>query len=151
MASKKQKPITKQKRSKKWWEYALLAFIIIIVFTYIFAIPHNTTPSTTQTVAQWRELGEDETTCTNAKFCVKVDNAQYNNYGYSEIAGRIINNTGTNLSYVQISIGIYKGETKTDSCLDNINYLDKGATWSFKVLCRSSDGSSYRIEDITGW
>ncbi len=67
------------------------------------------------------------------------------------VTGHIVNNTSKTYSYVQVSIGLYNGETLVGSTLDNVNYLAAGGVWEFKALITSDNATQYKIEDVTGW
>lgn len=67
------------------------------------------------------------------------------------VTGHIVNNTSKTYSYVQVSIGLYNGDTLVGSTLDNVNNLAPGATWEFRALITSDNATQYRIEEVTGW
>ena len=84
---------------------------------------------------------------------VKVDKYQveitsgYNN-GYALcIEGTVTNNSGRDLSYVQILIPTYDADgNKVGDAMDNINNLKDGETWKFKAI-DSSGGVDYDAEN----
>ena len=72
---------------------------------------------------------------------VKVDKYQVEitsgfNDGYAlYIEGTVTNNSGRDLSYVQILIPTYDADgNKVGSAMDNINNLKDGETWKFKAI-----------------
>ena len=84
---------------------------------------------------------------------VKVDKYQveitssYNN-GYALcIEGTVTNNSGRDLSYVQILIPTYDADgNKVGSAMANINNLKDGETWKFEAI-DSSGGVDYDAEN----
>ena len=84
---------------------------------------------------------------------VKVDKYQveitsgYNN-GYARcIEGTVNNNSGRDLSYVQILIPTYDTDgNKVGSAMANINNLKDGETWKFEAI-DSSGGVDYDAEN----
>ena len=84
---------------------------------------------------------------------VKVDKYQveitsgYNN-GYAlYIEGTVTNNSGRDLSYVQILIPTYDADgNKVGDAMDNINNLKDGETWKFEAI-DSSGGVDYDAEN----
>ena len=67
------------------------------------------------------------------------------------IIGKIRNNTDKTYSYVQVEIGLYKGESLVGSTLDNVNNLGPGETWEFKAIVLEDDCDTYRITNVTGF
>ena len=88
---------------------------------------------------------------------VKVDKYQveitsgYNN-GYAlYIEGTVTNNSGRDLSYVQILIPTYDADgNKVGDAMDNINNLKDGETWKFKAIDLSGgvdyDAENYELD-----
>ena len=88
---------------------------------------------------------------------VKVDKYQveitsgYNN-GYALcIEGTVTNNSGRDLSYVQILIPTYDADgNKVGDAMDNINNLKDGETWKFKATDLSGgvdyDAENYELD-----
>ena len=84
---------------------------------------------------------------------VKVDKYQVEitsgfNDGYAlYIEGTVTNNSGRDLSYVQILIPTYDADgNKVGSAMDNINNLKDGETWKFKAIDLSG-GVNYDAEN----
>ena len=84
---------------------------------------------------------------------VKVDKYQVEiTSGYNDgcalyIEGTVTNNSGRDLSYVQILIPTYDADgNKVGSAMDNINNLKDGETWKFKAI-DSSGGVDYDAEN----
>ena len=84
---------------------------------------------------------------------VKVDKYQVEiisgyNDGYAlYIEGTVTNNSGRDLSYVQILIPTYDADgNKVGSAMDNINNLKDGGTWKFKAMDLSG-GVNYDAEN----
>ena len=84
---------------------------------------------------------------------VKVDKYQVEitsgyNDGYAlYIEGTVTNNSGRDLSYVQILIPTYDADgNKVGDAMDNINNLKDGETWKFEAI-DSSGGVDYDAED----
>ena len=88
---------------------------------------------------------------------VKVDKYQVEitsgfNDGYAlYIEGTVTNNSGRDLSYVQILIPTYDADgNKVGSAMDNINNLKDGETWKFKAVDLSGgvdyDAENYELD-----
>ena len=84
---------------------------------------------------------------------VKVDKYQVEitsgyNDGYAlYIEGTVTNNSGRDLSYVQILIPTYDADgNKVGDAMDNINNLKDGETWKFEAI-DSSGGVDYDAEN----
>ena len=84
---------------------------------------------------------------------VKVDKYQVEitsgfNDGYAlYIEGTVTNNSGRDLSYVQILIPTYDADgNKVGDAMDNINNLKDGETWKFKAMDLSG-GVNYDAEN----
>lgn len=139
-------------RLKRIGRFCLKAIIGILIIIFLMWIIWAVDKEEAPAIYTWRLLRDGETTCSNARICIKVDEAKTGNYGFGSITGRAINNTGKRLSYAQISFGLYKEETKTGSCFANVNYLDAKGTWSFNAVCTDSGGGdTYKVEDISYW
>lgn len=67
------------------------------------------------------------------------------------IVGKIRNNTDKTYSYVQVEIGLYKGENLVGSTLDNVNNLGPGQIWEFKAIVLDNDSDNYKITNVTGF
>lgn len=98
---------------------------------------------------------EDDGSCRkNAKFCYTIDDsAGYPNYDWGTIKGRIINNTGKDVSYLQISFSMYDtANSKTGDCFASVGGIKVGGTWSFEAYCTSwPKGGRYSDLEITYW
>ena len=84
---------------------------------------------------------------------VKVDKYQVEiTSGYNDgcalyIEGTVTNNSGRDLSYVQILIPTYDADgNKVGSAMANVNNLKDGETWKFKAI-DSSGGVDYDAEN----
>ena len=88
---------------------------------------------------------------------VKVDKYQVEitsdyNDGYAlSIEGTVTNNSGRDLSYVQILIPTYDADgNKVGDAMDNINNLKDGETWKFKAIDLSGavnyDAENYELD-----
>lgn len=82
-----------------------------------------------------------------------VARQQYATY-FGNIAGVAYNRTGKNLSYIQITYGIYsESGAKLGSCLANENNIPAGTPWQFSALCTNLPDSAfrYRVEEVSYW
>lgn len=103
---------------------------------------------------KWKKIDDGETCPNNADLCYIIDDAHgYTNYGYGTVSGRVINNTGKDASYMQISFSIYNASgAKTGDCWDNVSGLTAGKTWVFEAYCTSwNSGGSYGDLNISWW
>mgnify|MGYP006382278131 CR=1 FL=1 len=80
------------------------------------------------------------------KYEVKITNA-YNDEFALYIEGTVTNNSGRDLTYVQILIPTYDADgNKVGDAMDNINNLKDGETWKFKAMDLSG-GVNYDAEN----
>ncbi|ELY77287.1 hypothetical protein C488_07152 [Natrinema pellirubrum DSM 15624] len=49
------------------------------------------------------------------------------------VDGEAENVSGSELSYAEVEVKFYEGDTLADSFLDNVNNLGAGETWAFSV------------------
>lgn len=161
MARQKQKTTNKKEAKEspkdKKKNNILTIIVAIIVFAVFWAIyqsgrSNNDQQSTAPAQKQsWKRLAEDETEC-DALVCVKVSNTEFDStYGYGHIYGAAVNYTGKDLKYIQLSFGLYDGETKTGSCFTNQSYLENGKTWAFEAYCTGSSAKQFKLEDVSYW
>lgn len=76
-----------------------------------------------------------------------------NPFGYY-ISGVIKNNSGRDLSYLQVEFNLYDSDgNQVGTALDNISNLEKDGTWKFKAAGIDTDKTvvSYKLAEITGY
>ena len=103
-----------------------------------------------KSIPAWKRLSSGDETC-DAMACVVVDNASGNSqYGYGEIEGRALNNTGKDLSYMAVTFGIYnENGVKLNTCLANVSGLAYGETWQFSAPCTTwTANTKYKLESV---
>lgn len=95
----------------------------------------------------------DSTNLPKAKVYIYSTSGQGDSYtGYGNITGLVYNNTASDLSYVQVSIGLYSGNTKIGACLTNTTHVASGTNWSFNAYCSPwVDKLKYKIEAVSYW
>lgn len=101
---------------------------------------------------KWKQLESNGTCASNAKLCYVIDSSSgYSSYGYGTVKGRIVNNTGKNINYMQVTFDVYNGAgAKIGDCIDNIAGLPSSDTWAFEAYCTGWDsGSQLKNLDIT--
>ena len=80
------------------------------------------------------------------KYQVEITSGYNNGYALC-IEGTVTNNSGRDLSYVQILIPTYDADgNKVGSAMANINNLKDGETWKFEAI-DSSGGVDYDAEN----
>jgi len=155
-----------KKGVKKTLKILGASVLVFFVFTLCLGIfnGHQMSNTTTNrsknnTITQqaaWA-MWDGESEVPNAKLIVTLEkNAPIKcSYSYCsmEVSGQVYNNTSSKLSYVQVSIGVYKNGVKVGSCFDNTSYLSPQNTWAFNANCFDvpRDELSYKIEDIAAW
>ena len=85
----------------------------------------------------YKTINEGENCPSNAEYCY-IDGQSSGNtkYGYGYARGKIINNTGKKLSYIQVSLGVYDSSgAKVGDCWDNLSGLNEGGVWAFEAYC----------------
>lgn len=135
----------------------LLSIFLMFIASYAhnYSTSENTTISTKEKRLKWAVWDDPENpdTIPNADIVVVQDGTENKGYGYGTIYGRLLNRTGSRLSYVQISFDLYsEGGVKVGSCLDNINGLEHGETWGFSAYCGNyPESGTYKIDSVTYW
>jgi hypothetical protein len=70
----------------------------------------------------------------------------------TEITGRIRNNRSRKYRYAQVTFNVFDSkDQQVGTALANINGLEPGAVWKFKAVYMGSEGSKYRLDEITGY
>lgn len=73
-------------------------------------------------------------------------------FGYLTLEGTIKNSTDKKASYVQVEFNVYdKDGNQIGTALDNINNLEAGGTWKFKVMALVQGTKTYKLVEISGW
>ena len=106
------------------------------------------------TIYKWKTIKDGETCPSNARLCVVYDGGSgYAKYGYGTIKGRVLNNSGRDASYMQISMSVYNASgVKIGDCYDNVSGLGSGKTWAFEAYCTGwSEGVTSGDLDIAWW
>ncbi len=101
-----------------------------------------------------KTIAEGENCPSNAQLCyISGMSTGYTQYGYGMARGKVINNTGENISYIQLSMDMYNASgAKTGDCFANSSGLAAGTTWEFEALCDSwPSGGTLKNLDITWW
>ena len=84
-------------------------------------------------------------------------NVDYDSYlGYSvEITGKLKNTTNKEFSYVSVTFALYDADgNQIETALDNMNYLQAGATWSFKATVigwTDVEPKSYKLVEVSAF
>lgn len=84
---------------------------------------------------------------------VKKAKGKLDSVGTLYIKGTLKNNTGKDLSYVQVSFNILdKDGSQIGTALANINHLKAGGTWKYKALGLETDGyKKFEMAEISYW
>lgn len=99
-------------------------------------------------------INDGENCPANAQYCyISGNSSGYTSYGYGYFRGKIINNTGRNLNYIQVTVDIYNSaNSKVGDCWGNLGGLAAGATWEFEAYCTAwPNGASLKNIDITAY
>ena len=141
-------PNCRKKQGIKGWQIALIVIVVIVVVFGLGSENEIEPVSSTNTTSN---TGENRSvTATQEKFTV-VDHSTSNDGYWTYVVGTIKNNTNKNYSYVQVEINLYDAEGNlVGSTLDNINNLEANGTWKFKAMA-TSEFSTYKVKDVTGW
>ena len=85
-------------------------------------------------------------------FLKKKESCDDSDSGLRYITGVIENRTGKKLSYASIKYKIFEkgGEEVVETPFDNINGLDVGEKWRFKVMVRYEEALKYSVDEVTG-
>lgn len=69
---------------------------------------------------------------------------------YGTVTGSIINNTNTQLEYVEVTVGVYAGSTRLTTCTDSTANLPPQRHWGFSASCVGipTRDWSYKIENV---
>lgn len=72
-------------------------------------------------------------------------------YGNEVITGILKNNSGQDVSYVQVEINLYDASgIQTGTTMANTNNLDAGARWRFEAM-PLNDFSDFEVKGVTGF
>lgn len=84
---------------------------------------------------------------------VYVIEARGNGIGGGNIRGIARNRSTSKINYLQISFGLYSGETKVGTCFTNIADLSIGEDWQFNAYCSTwpRENPLYKIDDVNYW
>lgn len=128
-------------------KHKIISFILVLFIIGAFAMAgEDTTTSSTSE----NNTGVNQQTSATEKFTVLEHQTENDSY-WTYITGTIKNNTNKEYSYVQVEINLYdESGNLINSTLDNINNLEANGTWKFKAMA-TSEFSTYKIKDITGW
>lgn len=102
----------------------------------------------------FKNIKEGESCPSNAKFChIPGNSTGYADYGWGTMRGKIINNSGKNYSYLQITADVYSSAgSKIGDCWGNTSGLAAGGTWEYEAYCDGwGHGVSLKNGDISGW
>lgn len=79
---------------------------------------------------------------------LKAQSDKYSRY----VTGKILNNKGYKLRYMQITINLYdKNENIVGTAWDNVVNVEPGETWSFKAGVYADNAKSIRVTEIIGY
>lgn len=77
------------------------------------------------------------------------DNWCYGEFGTKAVCGVIVNDTSKQYSYVQVAINLYDASgVQIGSALDNVNNLESGGRWKFKIHVMENEAVDYKIKDV---
>ena len=103
-------------------------------------------------------LDDDDTTSTRYEIVGTTKMiVDYDSYlGYSvEITGKLKNTTKKEFSYVSVTFALYDAEgSQIETALDNMNYLQAGAVWSFKATVigwTDEEPKSYKLVEVSAF
>lgn len=99
-------------------------------------------------------INAGESCPSNVQFCnISGNSTGSAKYGYGTMRGQIINNTGKDYSYIQITAEIYSSAgAKIGDCWGNTAGLKAGATWQYEAYCNAW-GTNAKLANgnISGW
>ena len=116
--------------------------------------PSSSSSSSSSQQYLLKTINEGESCPSNAKFCnIAGESSGYTKYGYGYMRGKLINNTGKNYSYVQITAEIYNSSgAKIGDCLDNTSGLSAGGVWAYEAYCTSwASGATIKNGSVSAW
>lgn len=123
---------------KKWWIWIIVVIIAIAVGSS--GGINNNKKKGAYSAEKYEVVGD-------VKF-TKDD------FGSVYIEGTIKNNSGNDISYLQIIYNLYDEEgNQVGTAMDNINNLERDGTWKFKAMGFDSNKvvTEYKLSEITGW
>ncbi len=124
-------------------------FIFIIILTIITPSGNLTSSSNTS-----RSDNENETEIINSKFeIISGPEMSYDSLGVVSIKGAVKNISGRDLSYAQITFGLYDNEgAQIGTAVANINNLEKDGTWKYTATPLTMDSwVRYKLINIDCW
>lgn len=99
-------------------------------------------------------IKDGENCPSNVQFCnIPGKSEGYPAYNYGYMRGKLINNSGKNYNYLQITADIYNpAGSKIGSCWGNISGLQAGESWEYEAVCDAwVSGASVKNGDVSGW
>ena len=133
-------------------KHKVLSFILIIFIIGVISLASgdNNNNTTTNNSATESNTGTNQQTNPTEKFTVLEHTTENDGY-WTYVTGTIKNNTNKEYTYVQVEINLYdESGNLINSTLDNINNLEANGTWKFKAMA-TSEFSTYKIKEVTGW
>jgi len=131
----------------------LLAICLILV-TFIAGCTGGTQYQTGASIAdqeqtQTTPTSSTPTTKTTEKIEIIDHKMEYGEYGNLMVTGTAKNVGNSQLSYAEIRVKFYdKDNNLLETFMDNVNDLDAGQTWKFKVLYPSMNVENVDHYDI---
>lgn len=142
---------------RTFFNIIIAAILIMMGVGLIWGILDGDSSSTSRGIvpskwATWDGEGEEP----DAYIVVVNDNAVRDQHisSFGNIYGTAYNRTGKNLSYIQITYGIYnESGAKLGSCLANENNIPAATPWKFSAMCTNLPDSAYRyrVDDVAYW
>jgi hypothetical protein len=69
-----------------------------------------------------------------------------------EITGTVVHRRDYKLSYAQITFNLYDASgAQVGTALANINGLEPGGRWNFEAVGFSTNSSTYKVSELTGF
>lgn len=148
--------IKKQKRHP-----AVIAMFVVIGILCVMAYMGNSIPSSTTTTPPSTTGGHETASSTPSPPAPKVksdlellssDGVFNSDINAIHITGKIKNNSGKTLSYVQIQFTLYdKSGSQVGTALANTNGLEPGNTWSYDAIGMAANISTFKVIDLSGY
>lgn len=159
MAKEGKKPIF-----KRWWFWVIIVVVILAIAagsgsgsdgnTSTGSSTSSSTDSAEQSDNTAADSSEQESQQSQEKYAVEEGEVDTSNPYMWQISGTVTNNSGRDLSYIQVEYVLYDSDgAQIGNAYDNANNLKAGGVWKYNAAgtVAPDEVASYELTDITAY